>query len=131
MNGENQIQTTIGHVGIEVSSLSESKKFYKTLLDGLGFKIIMETNEGIGFSNQNFQVWISQPPKPRIKRKTPTGEEFVVADHLAILVSDRKKWILPKERWRRMDSKHYSLVKNTLNSSQDTMQFHSVTPTII
>jgi catechol 2,3-dioxygenase-like lactoylglutathione lyase family enzyme len=131
LNGENQIQTTIGHVGIEVSNLSKSKKFYKTLLDGLGFKIIMETNEGIGFSNQNFQVWISQPPKPRIKRKTPTGEEFVVADHLAILVSDRKKWILPKERWRRMDSKHYSLVKNTLNSSQDTMQFHSVTPTII
>lgn len=91
MNGENQIQTTIGHVGIEVSSLSESKKFYKTLLDGLGFKIIMETQEGIGFSNENFQVWVSQPPEPRIKRKAPTGEEFVIADHLAILVSDRKK----------------------------------------
>ena len=51
----------------------------------------METPDGIGFSNQNFQVWVSQPPEPRIKRKAPTGEEFVIADHLAILVSDRKK----------------------------------------
>jgi len=91
LNVENQIRTTIGHVGIEVSNLSESKKFYKTLLDGLGFKIIMETPEGIGFSNHNFQIWLSQPPEPRIKRKAPTGEEFIIADHLAILVPDRKK----------------------------------------
>jgi catechol 2,3-dioxygenase-like lactoylglutathione lyase family enzyme len=90
LNGENQIQTTVGHVGIEVSNLSKSKKFYKTLLGGLGLKIVMETPEGIGFSNQNFQVWVSQPPEPRIKREAPTGEEFVIADHLAILVQDRK-----------------------------------------
>lgn len=50
----------------------------------------METPDGIGFSNQNFQVWVSQPPKPRMKRDAPTGEEFVIADHLAILVQDRK-----------------------------------------
>ena len=91
MKIDNQNQATIGHVGIEVSNLSESKRFYKTLLEGLGFKIIMETPDGIGFSNQNFQVWVSQPPELRMKRKAPTGEEFVVADHLAILVLDRKK----------------------------------------
>jgi catechol 2,3-dioxygenase-like lactoylglutathione lyase family enzyme len=91
LNGENQIQTTVGHVGIEVSNLSKSKKFYKTLLGVLGFKIVMETPDGIGFSNQNFQVWVSQPAEPRIKRKAPTGEEFVIADHLAILVSDREE----------------------------------------
>lgn len=91
MKEENQTQATIGHVGIEVSNLGKSKKFYKKLLGGLGFKIIMETTEGIGFSNQNFQVWVSQPQEPRIRRKAPTGEEFVVADHLAILVQDRKK----------------------------------------
>ena len=91
MNGDNQVQTTIGHVGIEVSNLRESKKFYKTLLAGLGFKVIMDTPEGIGFSNENFQIWVSQPSEPRIRRKAPTGEEFVVADHLAILVQDREK----------------------------------------
>ena len=91
MNEDSQIQAIIGHVGIEVSNLIKSQKFYKTLLEGLDFKIIMETPNGIGFSNQNFQVWVSQPPEPRIKRKAPTGEEFVIADHLAILVSDREK----------------------------------------
>ena len=91
MNEDSQIQAIIGHVGIEVSNLIESQKFYKTLLEGLDFKIIMETPNGIGFSNQNFQVWVSQPPEPRIKRKDPTGEEFVIADHLAIRVSDREK----------------------------------------
>ena len=91
MSGDKLTQADIGHVGIEVSNLSESKKFYKILLGGLGFKIIMETPDGIGFSNQKFQVWVSQPPESRIRRKAPTGEEFVVADHLAILVQDRRK----------------------------------------
>ena len=90
MNGKKQIEAIVGHVGIEVTNLSESKKFYKTLLERLGFKIIMETSDGIGFSNQKLQIWVSQPSEPRMKRKAPTGEEFVVADHLAILVQDRE-----------------------------------------
>jgi hypothetical protein len=28
--------------------------------------------------------------KPRVKREAPTGEEFVVIDHLAILVQNKK-----------------------------------------
>ncbi|HEY4674819.1 MAG TPA: VOC family protein [Candidatus Bathyarchaeia archaeon] len=82
-------QVTIGHVGIEVSNLSNSKKFYKTLFGGLGFKVIMDTDDGVAFSNENFQVWVGELQKPRVKRKAPTGEEFVVADHLAILVQDK------------------------------------------
>jgi catechol-2,3-dioxygenase len=57
---DNQIGTIVGHVGIEVSDLSKSKKFYETLLGSIGFKTIMETELGIGFSNANFQVWIAQ-----------------------------------------------------------------------
>jgi catechol 2,3-dioxygenase-like lactoylglutathione lyase family enzyme len=80
----------VGHVGIEVSDLSRSKGFYRALFEGLGFKAIMEDEDGIGFSNQNFQVWITQLSAPRVKRKAPTAEEFVVADHLAILVQDKE-----------------------------------------
>jgi catechol 2,3-dioxygenase-like lactoylglutathione lyase family enzyme len=83
-------QAIVGHVGIEVTSLSNSKKFYKTLLEALGFKVIMDTEDDVGFSNQNFSVWIGELREPRVKRKAPTGEEFVVADHLAILVQDKK-----------------------------------------
>ncbi|HLE75195.1 MAG TPA: VOC family protein [Candidatus Bathyarchaeia archaeon] len=90
MVSEKQTQTIVGHVGIEVSNLSKSKKFYRALLSGLGFEVIMEAEDGVGFSNQNFQVWVGESQEPRVKREAPTGEEFVVADHLAILVRDKE-----------------------------------------
>jgi len=79
----------IGHVGIEVVSLDRSKKFYDALFEGLGFKVIMDSKEGLAFFNQNFSVWIGELREPRVKRKSPTGEEFVVADHLAIHVPNK------------------------------------------
>jgi catechol 2,3-dioxygenase-like lactoylglutathione lyase family enzyme len=87
---DKQGQAIVGHVGIEVSNLNNSKKFYKALLRRLGFKIIMDTEDGLGFSNQNFQIWLGELRQSRVKRKSPTGEEFVVADHLAILVQDKE-----------------------------------------
>ena len=83
------VQAIVGHVGIEVSDLGASKKFYKTMLEGLDFKIIMDSEDAIGFSNQNFQVWLAESKKPRVKRSAPTGEEFIVADHLAIFVHNK------------------------------------------
>ena len=90
MASNKQTQAVVGHVGIEVSNLDSSKKFYKALLAGLGFRVTMETADGVGFSNQNFSVWVSAMRKPRVGRKAPTGEEFVVADHLAILVQTKE-----------------------------------------
>jgi catechol-2,3-dioxygenase len=89
MVSSKQTQAVVGHVGIEVSNLGDSKKFYMALLEELGFKVIMEEEDGVGFSNGNFQVWVSASKKSRVKRGAPTGEEFVVADHLAILVQDK------------------------------------------
>ena len=90
MVSDKHTQAIVGHVGIEVSDLGNSKKFYKALFGGLGFKVIMDTEDGVGFSNQNFSVWVGELREPRIRRKAPTGEEFVVTDHLAILVQDKK-----------------------------------------
>jgi catechol 2,3-dioxygenase-like lactoylglutathione lyase family enzyme len=89
MVSKKPIQAIVGHVGIEVSDLKASEKFYKTLLEGLGFKVIMDSEDATGFSNQNFQVWLAESKKPRVKRDAPTGEEFIVADHLAIFVHDK------------------------------------------
>jgi catechol 2,3-dioxygenase-like lactoylglutathione lyase family enzyme len=86
----NRVRAVVGHVGIEVSSLKGSKKFYKALLGGLGFKVIMDSEDGVGFSNGNFQVWVGELRESRVKRGAPTGEEFVVADHLAILVQGKE-----------------------------------------
>jgi catechol 2,3-dioxygenase-like lactoylglutathione lyase family enzyme len=90
MVSDKQTQAIVGHVGIEVSSLSKSKKFCRALFGRLGFKVIMDTKEGVGFSNQNFSIWLGESQRPRVKRQAPTGEEFVVADHLAILVQDKE-----------------------------------------
>ncbi|MGA3192410.1 MAG: VOC family protein [Candidatus Bathyarchaeia archaeon] len=90
MVSDKQTRAVVGHVGIEVSNLSSSKRFYEALLAGLGFSVMMDTEEGIGFSNQNFSVWVSALREPRVRRKAPTGEEFVVTDHLAILLPDKK-----------------------------------------
>jgi catechol 2,3-dioxygenase-like lactoylglutathione lyase family enzyme len=85
-----KIQAIVGHVAIEVTDLNKSKKFYQSLLNGLGFEVIMDNGNAVGFSNQTFQVWLAKPEKKRIKRESPTGEEFIVADHIAILVPDRE-----------------------------------------
>jgi catechol 2,3-dioxygenase-like lactoylglutathione lyase family enzyme len=89
MVSNKQTQAVVGHVGIEVSDLSRSKKFYKALLGGLGFKVMMEEKDGMGFSSEGFSVWVGELRPSRVKREAPTGEEFVVADHLAILVQDK------------------------------------------
>jgi catechol 2,3-dioxygenase-like lactoylglutathione lyase family enzyme len=90
MVSEKPIQAIVGHVGIEVSNLAVSKKFFKALLQGLGFTIIMDSKDATGFSNQNFQIWLAELTKPRVKRDPPTGEDFIIADHLAIFVHDKK-----------------------------------------
>ena len=79
----------IGHVGIEASSLENSRKFYEVMLGALGFRVVLDSKESVGFSNGNFQIWLSEPQKPRFKCEAPTGEEFVVSEHVAILVPNR------------------------------------------
>ncbi|HEX9261223.1 MAG TPA: VOC family protein [Candidatus Bathyarchaeia archaeon] len=86
---EKQINMFVGHVGIEVSSLSRSKLFYDTLLCGLGFKRT-EGEFGVGFLSPTFQVWLAESQTPRVKREAPTGEEVIVADHLALFVERRE-----------------------------------------
>ena len=60
MVSNEQARAVVGHVGIEVSSLGSSRKFYEALLGGLGFKVIMDTEDGVGFSNEIFQVWVGE-----------------------------------------------------------------------
>jgi catechol 2,3-dioxygenase-like lactoylglutathione lyase family enzyme len=89
MTSIENLGASIGHIGIEVTSLDRSKKFYRTLFEGLGLKLVRESPEYFGFSNQNFVVWIGELKEPRVIRRAPSGEEEVVFDHLAIHVNDK------------------------------------------
>jgi len=90
MSNKKAVQSTIGHVSIEVSSLKKSREFYEVLLTGLDCRLMVDERPTMAFANRNFQVWVCESDSPRVKRERPTGEEVTVADHLAILVPDEK-----------------------------------------
>lgn len=83
-------QASVGHLGIEVSDLKTSRRFYDALLHQLDCKIIMDTEYVIGYANPSFQIWLSESDPPRIMRNPPSGGEEMVAEHLAILVPDQE-----------------------------------------
>jgi catechol 2,3-dioxygenase-like lactoylglutathione lyase family enzyme len=82
-------KATIGHVGIEVSSLDKAKKFYEVLAEALVLRKLYESKETIGWGNEEFAIWIILSKEPRVKRKCPTGKEEVVSEHLAIYVPNK------------------------------------------
>jgi catechol 2,3-dioxygenase-like lactoylglutathione lyase family enzyme len=90
ISNKKAVQSTIGHVSIEVSSLKSSRGFYEVLLTGLDCRLMVDERTTMAFANRNFQVWVCETQPPRVRRQCPTGEEIAVADHLAILVSDEK-----------------------------------------
>jgi catechol-2,3-dioxygenase len=47
---EKREPAAIGHVRIEVTNLTKSKQFFRTMLAGLGFQIVMDTQNAAGFS---------------------------------------------------------------------------------
>ena len=79
----------VGHICLEVSDLNKANGFYVPLLERLGFKVILADKDTIGVSNGTFAVWLTRVESKRVERKPPTGEEFVVADHFALLVANR------------------------------------------
>ncbi len=81
---------TVGHICLEVSDLAKAKGFYLPLLELLGFKVILADKDTIGVGNGAFAIWLNRVESKRVERKPPTGEEFVVADHFALLVDNRK-----------------------------------------
>jgi predicted lactoylglutathione lyase len=90
MSSKGKTGAIVGHVCIEVSNLQNSRVFYEALLGKLDFKTITDTKETIGLSNEVFNVWLVESQEPRVRREARAGEESVVADHLAILVSSKQ-----------------------------------------
>ncbi|MEM2128902.1 MAG: VOC family protein [Candidatus Methanomethylicaceae archaeon] len=83
------ITARIGHLGIEVSDVAASRKFYDVLLGSLGFRLIAESEEYAGYSDGSTQVWIARSGPRRVSRLPPSGDEEVVSEHVAFLVEGR------------------------------------------
>ena len=80
----------VGHVCLEVSNVVEAKKFYEPVLRNIGFEIILEDEGAVGLSNGLFSMWLGKPSSRRVQKKMPSKDDFVIADHVALLVPDRK-----------------------------------------
>jgi len=85
-------KVSVGHICLEVSDVQVAKAFYNPLFSELGFKLILDEKDGVGWGNQDFAIFIAKPENRRVNRKRPTGDEFVVADHTALLLESRS-WV--------------------------------------
>jgi len=76
------------HVCLEVASYKRAMKFYKPLFAVAGFKKGISDNATYGgFTNGNMTVFIGMSKPRRVTRNAPTGEEFVVTDHVGFSVA--------------------------------------------
>lgn len=78
----------VDHLAITVSDFKASKVFYDRLLKFLGFKVLDEYKEAIGWTNGTTRVWISKADAKGKKHKYKFGE--IGFHHYAFRLGSRK-----------------------------------------
>lgn len=74
------------HVSLEVRDLERTRIFHDRFLGRLGFRRFVHEATYLGYTDGTLTVWLLRENRPRIARRPPTGEEEVVAEHLAFWV---------------------------------------------
>jgi catechol 2,3-dioxygenase-like lactoylglutathione lyase family enzyme len=85
-----KVNVGIGHVSLEVSNIVKARRFYETALKTVGFRVVLEDKDAIGLANERCSIWLATPQPRRVQKQPPDSNDFVVADHFAILVPDRQ-----------------------------------------
>lgn len=83
------LSSRIRHVGIEVGDLARVRPFYDALAAGLGLSTVYESKNVVGYGNRDYELWLAVSETRRVERRPPTGNEEVVAEHLAIWVGGK------------------------------------------
>jgi uncharacterized protein YeaO (DUF488 family)/catechol 2,3-dioxygenase-like lactoylglutathione lyase family enzyme len=78
----------VDHLSISVSDFKASKEFYGRVLGFLGFKVLDEYEDAIGWTNGKTRVWISKADRKGRKHKYRFGD--VGFHHYAFRLSSRK-----------------------------------------
>jgi predicted lactoylglutathione lyase len=84
-------EVRVGHICLEVSDIAAAKLFYAPFLEELGFKIIIDEEDSAGWSNEIFAIFLGKPGTRRVSKKKPSEKEFVIADHVALLLESRSE----------------------------------------
>ena len=80
---------SLRHIGIEVTDIRPAREFYDRFLGRLGFRRFIAEADYAGYAGGGLSVWIVANTHPRVRRRQPTGDEEVIADHLAFWVPSR------------------------------------------
>ena len=78
----------VDHQSITVGDFEESKKFYGRLMKFLGFKVLDEYEDAMGWTNGITRLWISEAEDKKKKHKYKYGE--IGFNHYAFRLSAKK-----------------------------------------
>jgi len=78
----------IDHISVRVADFARSKAFYGKLFDFLGFKVLDELDDAIGWTNGKTRYWIGRADARGRKHKHRIGE--VGLHHYAFELGSRK-----------------------------------------
>jgi catechol 2,3-dioxygenase-like lactoylglutathione lyase family enzyme len=78
----------IDHISVRVSDFARSRKFYTALFEFLGFEVLGEYDDAIGWTNGKTRYWIGQADAKGRKRKFHIGD--VGLHHYAFELRSRK-----------------------------------------
>jgi len=77
----------IDHISIRVSDLKTSKKFYGNLFKFLGFKVLDEYEDAIGWTNRKTRFWIGAADfHPRVLAKTAFFKILLYREDLHVYI---------------------------------------------
>lgn len=74
------------HVSLEVSDVERTTWFYDRFLGELGMRRFVKESDYVAYTDGALTIWLIKERSPRIHRKPPSGEEEVIAEHLAFHV---------------------------------------------
>ncbi|HKV90119.1 MAG TPA: VOC family protein [Thermoplasmata archaeon] len=77
---------TLRHVSLEVSDVERTSWFYDRFLGEVGFRRFVKDAGYAAYTDGEVTIWLIHERAPRVHRRPPTGEEEVIAEHLAFHV---------------------------------------------
>jgi catechol 2,3-dioxygenase-like lactoylglutathione lyase family enzyme len=82
---------SLRHLSLEVSDIARTTWFYDRFLGELGFRRFVAEPNYIAFTDGELTIWLIKDRSPRIRRRPPTGDEEVIAEHLAFHVDSAER----------------------------------------
>src|SRR5690242_11042390 len=81
----------IRHLSLEVSDVARTTWFYDRFLAELGYRRFVADAGYVAYTDGDVTLWLIHERSPRIHRRPPTGEEEVIAEHLAFHVDSAER----------------------------------------